>query len=96
MESVQPLSAALQQSILATGLALSILALAWLVRRAFTREAEFGAQKDALQKEMRDQLQAANAAHLQTALQIAPLALKLTECVGLLERMMSLQQRGTP
>lgn len=68
-------------------LVLTLLALAWLGKRVFTREAEFAAEKDAITGARIREIQEANAAHLQTALQVAPLASKLVTCVEVLERL---------
>jgi hypothetical protein len=57
-------------------LVLTLVALAWLVRDARRRD-DANAEK----------LAASNAAHLQTAMQIAPLAAKLVTCVEMLERL---------
>jgi hypothetical protein len=57
-------------------LALCLLAIAWLVRALI-------ASYDAKAKALDD----AHAAHLQTALQVAPLAAKLVTCVEVLERL---------
>jgi hypothetical protein len=68
-------------------LVLCILGIAWLVKDARAREAAHSAeireQYEARAKETHD----ANAAHLQTALQVAPLAAKLVSCVEILERL---------
>jgi hypothetical protein len=59
-------------------LAITLLALGWLVRDGRRRDEE-NAKK----------LDAAHAAHLQTALQVAPLASKMVDCVEILERLTS-------
>lgn len=57
-------------------LVVCLMALGWLVRDTRRRD-ELSAAK----------LEAANAAHLQTAMQVAPLAAKLVTCVEVLERL---------
>ena len=59
-------------------LTLALLAIGWLVRDGRQRDAEHAKA-----------LEAAHAAHLQTALQVAPLASKLVDCVELVERMLT-------
>jgi hypothetical protein len=57
-------------------LTLAVLAIGWLIRDGRRRD-----------EEHEKKLEAANAAHLQTALQVAPLASKLVDCVEAAERL---------
>jgi hypothetical protein len=64
-------------------LVVSLLAIAWLMRDRAQAE-----------KERREELQAAFAAHLATAQQVIPLATKLADCVEVLERVTDRAIRG--
>lgn len=64
-------------------LVMALMALAWIVRDGRQRDDAHAAQ-----------IRAQHEAHLQTAMQVAPLASKLVDCVSLLERMVT--TRGGP
>lgn len=82
-----PIFNALQSNATEALLALSLLALAWVYRDQRKRDSEHAAQVTTLYEAHAKAMQEANAAHLQTALQVAPLASKLVTCVEILERM---------
>lgn len=73
-------------------LAIALVAIAWLFRDSRKREAEHAAELAAVNEARLRDLQAANAAHLATAIQVAPLAAKLADCVVLMDRMLTVQQ----
>jgi len=67
---------ALAQNPFPAFLTLALLAIGWLVRDSRQRDADHATK-----------LEAAHQAHLQTAMQVAPLAQKLVTCVEVLERL---------
>jgi hypothetical protein len=71
---------AIQDRPTAALLALAVVALAWLFRDSRERDSKHAAE-----------LAASNQAHLQTAMQVAPLAAKLVTCVEVLERLSNRQ-----
>lgn len=78
---------ALQANLAIGLLTLAILAVAWLVLDGRRREREHMEQIAKMYEAQAKALADANAAHLQTAMQVTPLASKLVTCVELLERM---------
>jgi hypothetical protein len=68
-------------------LTLALLAIAWLVRDSRARDAEHAKALQAANDDRAEKLEAAHAAHLETAMQVAPLASKLVTCVEVLERL---------
>lgn len=72
-----PLFEALKSNPTAALLAISLIAIGWLVRDSRQRDSAHAAA-----------LQTAHAAHLATAMLVAPLASKLVDCVEILERLM--------
>lgn len=87
MEAFESIYKAIDGHPTAALLALALLALGWLLRDSRKRDSEHAAELAALNKQHLEAMQAANAAHLQTALQVAPLAAKLVTCVEVLERL---------
>jgi hypothetical protein len=75
-------------------LTIAILAIAWLIRDGRTRDKEHNDQVAALYQAQAQALAAANAAHLQTAMQVTPLASKLVTCIEVLERLSDARLRG--
>jgi hypothetical protein len=67
-------------------LALALLALSWLYKEKANEAKEHAKEIAALYATHLKAVQDMNAAHLATALQVAPLASKLAECVALFER----------
>lgn len=76
MEFFGTIYAALNEHPTAALLVLALIALVWVFKDARARESTAA-----------DELKAANAAHLATAMQVAPLAAKLVTCVEVLERL---------
>jgi uncharacterized protein (TIGR03382 family) len=76
VEFFESLVKAIQERPTAALLALAVVALAWLFRDSRQRDEKHAAD-----------LAAAHQAHLQTALQVAPLAAKMVTCVEVLERL---------
>lgn len=76
MEFFSTIYTALNEHPTAALLVLTLVALVWVFKDARTRDIEHAKATAEL-----------NAAHLQTALQVAPLASKLVTCVEVLERL---------
>lgn len=85
MESFQPIFTALNAHPTAALLVLSLIAIGYLWRDSRKRDE----QVLALMEKHAESLRAEHAAHLQTALQVAPLAQKLVTCIEILERLTS-------
>lgn len=75
-------------------LALAVLALAWIYREKQRREEAAESRVSALYELHIKAVQDMNAAHLNTALQVAPIAAKLAECVSLFERVVLTRAGG--
>lgn len=87
MELFIALFQALKDSASVAMLAITLIALAWFVRDARRRDEEHAKQLQALNDAQRAALEAHFKDHLETALQVAPLASKLVTCVEVLERL---------
>lgn len=68
-------------------LVLTVIAFGWFVRDARAREQRAAEKIAALYERHAETMSAEHSAHLQTAMQIAPLAQKLVTCVEILERL---------
>jgi hypothetical protein len=68
-------------------LVMALLALAWIYKDQRARDREYAEEIRELYKAHTEAMQSANAKHLETALQVAPLATKLVTCVEVLERL---------
>lgn len=95
MEALGGLTTALASAPLAAVLAVVLIAFAWLAREYVQRGKEHAAEKDAIHAARIKDMQESNAAHLATALQVAPLAQKLVACVEILERITSSRLGGS-
>lgn len=74
---------------------LGLIAIGWLIRDAFSTRSSHADKVEALYRAHVDAMQRANDAHLQTAMQVAPLASKLVDCVAILDRLATVAaQRG--
>lgn len=87
MESFAALFASVQQNAAGTLLVLALMALGYIYRDQRQREELREKERADLNAAHLKAMESAFAAHLQTALQVAPLASKLVTCVELLERM---------
>jgi DNA-binding GntR family transcriptional regulator len=76
-------------------LVVTLIAFGWVVRDMRRREDEHLKSLEALHAAHEEKAKKASDEHLATALQVAPLASKLIDCVGTLERLSAARAGGT-